>query len=158
MKKSRKRVFWPKNWSKYHFQKAKNWPEILISGVIYRLFELKMHPKLGLLRPKTMPKDFLNNSKTTLEKSRKWVFWPQNWSKCPPQRAKICNRNCGFLREFAQKLTEPRGKFLKFPEGPQATRGISKIFRGGRSISGSEFPIKTAISSKFFCWGVPHPS
>ena len=30
--------------------------------------------KIGLLRPKTMPKHFLNNSKTTLKKSRKRLF------------------------------------------------------------------------------------
>ena len=66
---------------------AKFWSKISIFGVIYRPLELKIPPKVGLLRSKTMPKHFLNNSKTTLEKSRKRLFWAQNWSKCPPQRA-----------------------------------------------------------------------
>ena len=63
--------------------------------------------KTGPLRPKTMPKHFLNNSKTTLKKSWKWprtmpkhilnnskttlknsakrLFWPPKWSKMTPQ-------------------------------------------------------------------------
>ena len=35
---------------------------------------LKIPPKVGLLRPKTMAKYFLNKSKTTLKKSRKRFF------------------------------------------------------------------------------------
>ena len=78
---SRKRLFWVKKWSKYPPQRAKIWPEILISGVIYRPFKLKIHPKVGLLRLITMPKHFLNNSETTFKNSRKRLFWPQKWSK-----------------------------------------------------------------------------
>ena len=57
---------------------ANFWSEISIFWVIYQLFELKIHPKVGLLRPKTMSKHILNNSKTTLKNSRNRLFWPQN--------------------------------------------------------------------------------
>ena len=41
------------------------WPKILILEVIYRPFEEKIHLKVRLLRPETMPKQLLNISKTT---------------------------------------------------------------------------------------------
>ena len=37
-------------------------------------FILKMNLKIGLVRPKTMPKQLLNSSKTTSKMPRKWVF------------------------------------------------------------------------------------
>ena len=64
---------------------AQFWPKISILGVIYRPLELKIHPKVGPLRPKTKPKHFLNKSKTTLKKSRNRLFWPPKWSKMTPQ-------------------------------------------------------------------------
>ena len=48
-----------------------------------------MHPKVGLLSTKIMPKHFLNNSKTTLKKSRKRLFRPPKWPKMTPQTAKM---------------------------------------------------------------------
>ena len=88
-KKSKKRVFSLWKWSKWHSQRAKIWPKILILEAIYQPFELKIHLKVNLLRPKTMPKQLLNNSKPTFKKSKKRIFRPQNWSKWPSQRPKI---------------------------------------------------------------------
>ena len=71
---------------------AKFWPKISIFWVIYKPLELKIHPKVDLLRSKTMPKHFLNNSKTTSKNSRKRLFWPtkcQKWPSKPPKWAKI---------------------------------------------------------------------
>ena len=42
----------------------------MILEVIYRPFELKIQLKVGILRPKMMPKPLLNNSKTTFKKSK----------------------------------------------------------------------------------------
>ena len=44
---------------------ANFWPKISIFGVIYQPLELKIHPKVGILRSETMPKQFPNNSKKT---------------------------------------------------------------------------------------------
>ena len=85
--------FWPRNWSKWPSQRAKICPKILILEVIYQPFELKM----GLLKPKIMPKHFLNIFKTTLKKSKKRLFWPQKlsnhgyqfWQKWPKFHQKI---------------------------------------------------------------------
>ena len=48
----------PSNWPKG----AKFWPKISVFKVIYRPLKLKIHPKVGPLRPKTKPKHFLNKS------------------------------------------------------------------------------------------------
>ena len=88
-KKSKKWLFWPPKWSKWPSQRPKFWPKILILEVIYRPFDLKIQLKLGILRPKIMPKQLLNNSKPTLKNPKKRVFWPWKWSKWPSQRAKI---------------------------------------------------------------------
>ena len=85
LKKGRKWLFWPWKWPKLPSQGVKFWPKISIFGVIYKPLELKIHPKVGLLRPKTMLKNFLNDSKTTLKKSRKRLFWPPKWSKMTPE-------------------------------------------------------------------------
>ena len=45
--------------------------------------------KIGILGPKTMPKHFLNNSKTTLKKSENDFFEPQNGQKLPSQMSKV---------------------------------------------------------------------
>ena len=86
-KKSKKRLFWPPKWSKWPSQRANFWPKFLILEVRYRPFELKIHPKVSLLRPKIMPKQLLNISKTTFKKSKKRLFRPPKWSKWPSQRA-----------------------------------------------------------------------
>ena len=88
-KKSKKRLFWPPKWSKWPSKRAKFWPKILILEVIYRPSELKINLKVGLLRPKIMPKQLLNNSKPTFKKSKKRLFWAPKWSKWPSQRAKF---------------------------------------------------------------------
>ena len=56
--------------------------------------------KVGLLSTKTMPKHFPNNSKTTLEKSRKRHFRPPKLSKMTPQNGQnehILHRKSKFL-------------------------------------------------------------
>ena len=73
------------------------WPEIFILGVIYQPFELKIPPKLGLLKSKTMPKHFLNNSKTTSKKSRKRLFRPPKW----PKHGCQLGQKCRFLGPFS---------------------------------------------------------
>ena len=78
------------NWAKF-------WPKISIIGVIYRPFELKIPPKVGLLRSKTMPKHFPNNSKTTLKKSRKRLFRPPKW----PNHGCQSGKKCRFLTPFS---------------------------------------------------------
>ena len=65
--------------------------KISIFGVvIYQPLELKIHPKVGLLRSKTMPKYFLNNSKTTSKKSRKLIFRPPKWPNHGCQLGQKC--------------------------------------------------------------------
>ena len=64
---------------------ANFWPKISIFGVIYQPLELKIHPKVGLIKAETMPKHFPNKSKKTLKKSRKRFFWPPKRSKITPQ-------------------------------------------------------------------------
>ena len=76
---------------------ANFWSKISILGVIYQPFELKIHPKVGLLRPKTMPKHILNNSKTTLKKSRNRLFWPPKW----PKHGCQYGQKCRFLGPFS---------------------------------------------------------
>ena len=96
-KKSKKRLFWPPKWSKWPSKRAKFWPKILILEVIYRPFELKINLKVRLERPKIMPKQFLNNSKTTFKKSKKRLFWPPKW---PNHGYQLCqfSQKCRFLR------------------------------------------------------------
>ena len=79
-KKSKKRLFWPSKWSKWPSKSAKFWPKILILEVIYRPFELKINLKVGLWRPKTIPKQLLNSSKPAFKKSKKHIFWPKKRS------------------------------------------------------------------------------
>ena len=76
---------------------AKFWPKISIIGVIYRPLGLKIPPKVGLLSSKTMPKRFLNNSKTTLKKSRKRLFGPPKW----PKHGCQLGQKCRFLGPFS---------------------------------------------------------
>ena len=105
-KKYKKRLFWPPKWSKWPSQRAKIWPKILILEVIYRPFDLKIHLKVSFFRPKTMPKQLLNNSKPTFKKSKKRLFWPPKWSKCPSQRAKIWRKKIIFyISTFQAKNT-----------------------------------------------------
>ena len=100
----------PLNFKKYeNAQKVSFWqpskppkwanicPKISIFGIIYQPLELKIQPKVGLLRLKIMLKHFLNNSKTSLKKSRKRVFRPPKWPKygCRP------GKKCRFLGPFS---------------------------------------------------------
>ena len=89
LKKSRNRLFWLPKWSKMTISWAKFWPKFSIFKVICQPFELKIHPKVGLLSPKTMPKHFLNYTKTTLKKSKKRLFWPQNGQRWTSQMSKV---------------------------------------------------------------------
>ena len=52
--------------------------------VIYQPFELKIQPKAGLFRSKTMPKYFLNDSQTTLKEYRNRFFRLPKWSEMTP--------------------------------------------------------------------------
>ena len=69
------------------------WLKILILEAIYQPFELKIHLKIYLLRPKIVPNRLLNTSKSTFKKSRKRVFWPWKRSKWSSHRAKIWLKN-----------------------------------------------------------------
>ena len=64
---------------------AKFWSKISIFGVNYQPLESKIYPKVGLLRPKTMPKHFVNNSEKPSKKSRKLFYWPPKLSKMTRQ-------------------------------------------------------------------------
>ena len=78
---AQKMSFWSQNCQKWSIKIAKMsivLPNILIFGVIYQPFELKIHAKVGLSRSKTIPKLFLN-VKNTFEKSRKRLFRPLKW-------------------------------------------------------------------------------
>ena len=80
LKKSRKRLFdLVKNDPSKQAKGANFLLKIKIFGVIHQPFELKIHPKVDLLRPKTVTKQFLKNSKITLKKSRKRFFSPTKW-------------------------------------------------------------------------------
>ena len=86
-------------WSKF-------WHKISILEVYYRPFEVKILPKADLLRSKTNPKHFLNNSKTTSKKSER-LFWPSKWLKITPQNRQNelnFNRNILFSGSFYQAL------------------------------------------------------
>ena len=71
---------------------ANFWPKTLIFEVIYGPLELKIHSKVGLFRPKTMPKHFLNNSKTTLKIAKIRLFWPPKWPKMAKSRMPILQK------------------------------------------------------------------
>ena len=71
--------------------------KIYIFGVLYRPLELKIQPKVGLSRSKTMPKHFLNNSKTTSKKCRKRFFRPPKW----PNHGCQLGQKCRFLGPFS---------------------------------------------------------
>ena len=45
--------------------------------VIYQPSEPKIYLKVGLLNPKTIPKQLLNNSKTTLKSPENWFLDPE---------------------------------------------------------------------------------
>ena len=80
-KKSRKQVFWPWKWSKWPSQRPKFWYKILILEVIYQPFELKIHLKIELLRPKTMP--FWTTPNQLSKSPENDFFGPQNGQKDP---------------------------------------------------------------------------
>ena len=76
---------------------ANFWPKILIFGVIYQPLELKIHPKVGLIKAQTMPKHFPNKSKKTSKKSRKRFFLPPKW----PNHGCQIGQKCRFLGPFS---------------------------------------------------------
>ena len=93
---------------------VKFWPKISIFEPICQTLEVKIHLKLGLLGPKTMPKYFINNSRTTLKKSRKWLFRPPKWSKLRSQNGQILTKNLDFqgqLSTFWAENTPKNGPF-----------------------------------------------
>ena len=74
-----------------------------ILGLINGPLELKINPKVGLLRPKRMTKDFLNYSQTTLKKSIIRLFRPPKWPKMTPhnsQNEQIFDCKFWFSRSF----------------------------------------------------------
>ena len=84
LKKSRNRLFWPPKWPKMTPQNGQNEQNFVrkfrFSGSFINLSSCKYTKKLGLLRPKTKPKHFVNNFKTILKKSRIRLFWAPKWS------------------------------------------------------------------------------
>ena len=72
-----------------------------------------MHPKVCLLSTKTMPKHFLNNSKKTLKKARKWLFRPRKLSKMTPQNRQNEPNWHSFFGYFARQ----KSHFLAFFKG-----------------------------------------
>ena len=74
-KRTGHRFFLPCKWSKWDSQRAKMWPTTLILEVIYRLLDLKLHLKIGLLRPKIMRKQLLNTTPNPLSKIPKNDFF-----------------------------------------------------------------------------------
>ena len=62
--------------------------QLWVLGSFMDSLELKIRPKVGLLRPKRMPKYFLNNSQKSLKKSRKRLFPPQHGQKWPLKSVK----------------------------------------------------------------------
>ena len=127
-KKSKKRLFWPPKWSKWPSQRAKFWPTFLILEVRYRPFELKIHIKVGLLKPKIMPTQLLSISKTTFKKSKKRLFWPPKWSKWPSQRANFWHKILIFeviSRPFKLKI-HPKVQLLRPKVMPKQLLNIPK--------------------------------
>ena len=61
----------------------------LILEVIYRPFELKIRLKVGLSGPKMIPKQLMNNHKSTFKKSEKRLFGPQNCQNDPLRGSKF---------------------------------------------------------------------
>ena len=89
LKLLRKRpYYWPPKVSKSPLKTAKISKFLTenfnFSGSFINLSSWK-YPNGGLLRSKTLPKQFLNNSKISSKKSRKQLFWPTKWSKMTPQ-------------------------------------------------------------------------
>ena len=89
---AQKLSFWAQNCQKWPVKTAKKsnfFQKNSIFEVIYRLLELEIHAKVDLLKWKTIPKHFLNNSKRSLIKSRKRLFRPAKCSKMTPQNRQI---------------------------------------------------------------------
>ena len=77
LKKSRKMGFQTLKIVK--ITRAKLEPKFQFQRSYIKLSSQNYDQKFGLLKPKTMPKQLLNNSETTLKKPRKCVFQPQNY-------------------------------------------------------------------------------
>ena len=72
--------------------------QISIFGIIYQPLKLKTQPKVRLFRSKTMSKQFLRNSKRTLNKSRKRPFRSQN--------CQIAEKSYGFWINFRSRSSK----------------------------------------------------
>ena len=71
LKNYRKRIFDPEPEYGQNVLKVKIWPDISVLKTIFQDLELKMQPKVSIFSlTKTIPKYFLNNSRTTLENSQ----------------------------------------------------------------------------------------
>ena len=105
-KSSENDSFDPQNGQKWPLKTAKM-SKFLIENFNFRghlsTFWAEIQPKVGLLRPKTMLKQFLNNSQSTLKKSRKRLFRPPKLPKMTPQigqNEQIFDRKFRFSRSF----------------------------------------------------------
>ena len=104
--KTGKRTFDTKNGEKWGLKKVKFWQKSSIFVVIFQTLELKIHPKVVLLCPKTMRLFFQNNSRTTLKKSRKWLFRNPKWSKWTSQNGQISTKNLNFRGHLSNSGAE----------------------------------------------------
>ena len=81
--------------------------------VFYQPFELKMHPKIGLLGPKIIPKHFLKNSEKNFGKSQTDFFEPQIVKTRVPTLAKKVDFPINFgskSSNIALKVLKPKSK------------------------------------------------
>ena len=91
---------------------ANFWQKISIFGVFYEPLELKINLKVGLLRPKTMPEHFLNNSKTT-EKVQNTNFSTPKMAKNDPFK---CQKwvNSESKRGYTKKVIDWKKMIFSF--------------------------------------------
>ena len=61
--------------------KSQNLTYNFVLDLIYRTFDLKIQLKIGFLRSKVIPKQLLNNSKSTFKKSKIMTFLTTNMIK-----------------------------------------------------------------------------
>ena len=61
--------------------KSQNLTHNFVLDLIYRTFDLKIRLKIGFLRSKVIPKQLLNNSKSTFKKSKIMTFLATNMIK-----------------------------------------------------------------------------
>ena len=93
LKKARKLLFELVKGRNWPSQRLKIWTKISIFTIVSRPLLLKTTPKVDLLKPKIIPNQFLNNSKTYFKKLKKCLFWPQKSSK---HECNFCQKRRGF--------------------------------------------------------------